>query len=230
MLYTDPKIGKYRPNFMAVCQPMETPLVASDAWPVASFQTWVRVRDCTGWNDGKPSDELNQAMAGFPSGHTAECFCAATYLALYMNGKLKPFSDYHGSLWKLIVVTAPIYGAMFVAASLTIDHVCESRCFIISLAVTRSCPGSHLPSCPTLHLPLLARLSVLLTAPTEPPSVRHSPVDSVWSCHRCNVLPCPFRLAIRLPDESPLPSVVELPQESPAGASSLHRQIVFQVP
>lgn len=52
-----------------------------------------------------------------------EAFCVGTFLALYLNAKLKACSDYHTSLWKLIVVLSPIAGAAFIAASVGVDHV-----------------------------------------------------------------------------------------------------------
>lgn len=63
------------------------------------------------------------AMTSFPSGHTAQSFMAGTFLALYLNAKLKPFGDFHTSFWKMMFVLAPIIGAMFVAGSLVADRV-----------------------------------------------------------------------------------------------------------
>lgn len=62
-------------------------------------------------------------MTSFPSGHTAQSFMAGTFLALYLNAKLKPFGDFHTSFWKMMFVLAPIIGAMFVAGSLVADRV-----------------------------------------------------------------------------------------------------------
>ncbi len=62
-------------------------------------------------------------MISYPSGHTGSAFTAGVFLALYLNAKLKSFSDYKTSFWKMIAVSAPIIGAMLVAAGLTIDHV-----------------------------------------------------------------------------------------------------------
>ena len=86
--------------------------------------SWGRVTDCQNWNpaDG-PSKHLTQAMESFPSGHTANAFAAATFLALYLNGKLKAFSDYHTSYWKMLAILAPLIAACFVAGSVVIDHV-----------------------------------------------------------------------------------------------------------
>ncbi len=56
-------------------------------------------------------------------GHTIEAFCVGVFLSLYLNAKLKACSDYHTSFWKLMVVLSPIVGAMFIAASVAVDHV-----------------------------------------------------------------------------------------------------------
>lgn len=90
---------------------------------------------CTG--DEK---EINDALESFPSGHsTAACRFSRYYapfeqdinpnlvagfifLSLYLNGKLKVFSNYAPHCWKLTAVYAPVLGATLIAGSLTIDE------------------------------------------------------------------------------------------------------------
>ncbi len=62
-------------------------------------------------------------MQSFPSGHTGSAFACGVFLALYLNAKLKAFSDYNTSFWKMVAVVSPIIGAIIVAGGLTIDHV-----------------------------------------------------------------------------------------------------------
>ena len=62
-------------------------------------------------------------MQSYPSGHTGSAFTSGIFLALYFNAKLKAFSDYNTSFWKVMAVAAPIVGAIIVAGGLTIDHV-----------------------------------------------------------------------------------------------------------
>ena len=62
-------------------------------------------------------------MQSYPSGHTGNAFASGVFLALYLNAKLKAFSDYKTSFWKMMAVAAPIIGAMLIAGGLTIDHV-----------------------------------------------------------------------------------------------------------
>ena len=61
-------------------------------------------------------------MQSFPSGHTSESFFVGTFLALYLNAKLKAFSDYHTSFWKWLVVMSPLFGACLIAGTLVVDR------------------------------------------------------------------------------------------------------------
>ena len=67
--------------------------------------------------------DITFGMTSYPSGHTAEAFVAGTFLALYLNAKLKPFSDFHTEFWKLMVVVMPVIGSMLIAGSLVADRV-----------------------------------------------------------------------------------------------------------
>lgn len=50
-------------------------------------------------------------------------FYIGVFIALYLNAKLKAFSDYHTSLWKLLAVVLPVLGSMIIAGSLMVDRV-----------------------------------------------------------------------------------------------------------
>src|SRR5262249_60891102 len=45
----------------------------------------------------------------------------AVFLSLYLNAKLKLLANYQPQLWKLIIVLAPLLGAMIQGGVLTID-------------------------------------------------------------------------------------------------------------
>lgn len=62
-------------------------------------------------------------MQSFPSGHTGTATTVSVFLALYLNAKLKAFSDYQTSQWKMIAVLSPLGGAGCVAGLLVIDGV-----------------------------------------------------------------------------------------------------------
>jgi membrane-associated phospholipid phosphatase len=57
-----------------------------------------------------------------PSGHTTAAFAGFVYLYLYLNAKLKVFSNHHPAMWKLIALYAPILGACLIGGALTIDE------------------------------------------------------------------------------------------------------------
>lgn len=66
--------------------------------------------------------KINDALESMPSGHSTAAFAGLVYLYFYLNAKLKVFSNYHPSMWKLVVTYAPILGACLIAGALTIDE------------------------------------------------------------------------------------------------------------
>jgi len=108
-------IGGLRPHFLAVCKPVA---------PVQDLQTGNGFRQimydrtiCTG-----DENQINDSLESFPSGHTTAAFAGFVYLYLYLNAKLKVFSNYHPAMWKLIAIYAPILGAVLIGGALTIDE------------------------------------------------------------------------------------------------------------
>ena len=120
-------MGGLRPYFLTVCQPNEAVLnTLLEALPTASTLTpgyhrlFVDISICTTSVETLEFHYL--ALASFPSGHAGNAFAAGTLLALYLNAKLKAFSDYHTSFWKQIAVLAPLIGASLIAGNLLLDH------------------------------------------------------------------------------------------------------------
>ena len=72
---------------------------------------------CTG-----DTKEINDSLESFPSGHTTAGFAGFVFLYLYLNAKLKVWSNYHPAFWKLIATYAPILGATLIGGALTIDE------------------------------------------------------------------------------------------------------------
>ncbi len=72
---------------------------------------------CTG--DKK---EIDDSLESMPSGHTTAAFAGFVFLYLYLNAKLKVFSNYHPAMWKLIAIYAPLLGACLIGGALTIDE------------------------------------------------------------------------------------------------------------
>jgi membrane-associated phospholipid phosphatase len=108
-------IGGLRPHFFSVCKPY---INASDYGTGTGFDGIMFDRSiCTG--DEK---QINDALESMPSGHSTAAFAGLIYCSLYLNGKLKIFSNYRPQYWKLILFYAPLLGAVLIACSLTIDH------------------------------------------------------------------------------------------------------------
>ena len=84
------------------------------------FRRFVTPRVCTP-RTASPQYPVLFAMQSFPSGHTSESFFVGTFLALYLNAKLKAFSDYHTSFWKWLAVMSPLFGACLIAGTLLVD-------------------------------------------------------------------------------------------------------------
>ncbi|EAT90352.1 hypothetical protein HBI56_048470 [Parastagonospora nodorum] len=124
-------IGGLRPHFLAVCKPDisgylnvdgpndgneragATGLNMANGYRQIMFDRSV----CTG--DKK---QINDSLESMPSGHTTAAFAGFVFLYLYLNAKLKVFSNYHPAMWKLIAIYAPLLGACLIGGALTIDE------------------------------------------------------------------------------------------------------------
>ncbi|CAF3608925.1 unnamed protein product [Rotaria sordida] len=108
-------IGGLRPHFFSVCKPN---INASSYGTGNGFDGIMFDRSiCTG--DEK---QINDALESMPSGHSTAAFAGLVYCSLYLNGKLKIFSNYRPQYWKFALFYAPLLGAVLIALSLTIDH------------------------------------------------------------------------------------------------------------
>ncbi|EDV97182.1 putative phosphatidate phosphatase [Drosophila grimshawi] len=77
-------IGRLRPHFMAVCQPMLSDgSLCTDA---ANLHRYVEDYECAG--EGYTIADVRQARLSFPSGHSSIAFYALLYTALYLQRKL----------------------------------------------------------------------------------------------------------------------------------------------
>jgi len=82
--------------------------------------------------DGAMPDIWN-SLQGFPSGHSASSFAAAVFLSLYLNAKLKVFSDHASEFWAFIVILLPLIGASLVSGSMYTSYVSLVCCFTPNL-------------------------------------------------------------------------------------------------
>ena len=65
------------------------------------------------------------SLQTFPSGHTANSFAPAIFLALFLNAKLKVLADYTTNFLLFGVVVSPLIGAGLVAVTMYISHVSQ---------------------------------------------------------------------------------------------------------
>lgn len=116
-------IGGLRPNFLDICKPdiskASLPGGNSTGLEGTGYGGIMYTYEiCSGEMNGS----LSNALESFPSGHTTSMFAGMVFLYLYLNAKLKVFSNYHPSMWKLVLIYAPILGAVLVGGSLTVDQ------------------------------------------------------------------------------------------------------------
>lgn len=170
-MMTDSETGEYRPFFITVCNPVLSPPNMTDPFP---FRRYVTTDSCRP-HPGSPKHPLVFAMQSFPSGHTSESFFLGTFLALYLNAKLKAFSDYHTALWKWLAVTLPLLGACLVAGTLVVDRNHHAHDILLSVpwgvAVALLAYRAHYASVfdyRTNHLPLPWSASRRSLHPTTP--------------------------------------------------------------
>jgi diacylglycerol diphosphate phosphatase / phosphatidate phosphatase len=109
-------IGGLRPHFLTVCKP-NLPAITAQETGTGLRQIMYDRTICTG-----DPDEIDDSLESFPSGHSTAAFAGFVFLYLYLNAKLKVWSNYHPAMWKLIATYAPILGATLIAGALTIDE------------------------------------------------------------------------------------------------------------
>ncbi|KAL9042526.1 MAG: hypothetical protein Q9214_003748 [Letrouitia sp. 1 TL-2023] len=114
-------IIRLRPFFLTKCRPIPDVLDAKfrslDGNP-SRLPLFVDISVCE-----SSRAELLSSMQSFPSGHTGSAFAVGIFLALYLNAKLKAFADCGTPFWKMMIVMAPVMGAVIIAAGLVIDKV-----------------------------------------------------------------------------------------------------------
>ncbi|KAK3725533.1 hypothetical protein LTR37_000503 [Vermiconidia calcicola] len=108
-------IGGLRPHFLEVCKPM-VPIAGRQRGNGFGNIMYDRTV-CTG-----DKRQINDALESMPSGHTTAAFAGFIFLYLYLNAKLKIWSNYHPAYWKLIVTYMPVLGAVLIGGALTIDE------------------------------------------------------------------------------------------------------------
>ncbi|KAL8943087.1 MAG: hypothetical protein Q9216_001287 [Gyalolechia sp. 2 TL-2023] len=60
-------------------------------------------------------DELRYEMDAFPSGTAGNAFAVGCFLALYLNAKLKAYSETRTPFWKMLAVLTPLFCALMMS-------------------------------------------------------------------------------------------------------------------
>jgi membrane-associated phospholipid phosphatase len=109
-------IGGLRPHFLTICKP-DIPAITAQETGNGLRQIMYDRTVCTG-----DQNQIDDSLESFPSGHSTAAFAGFVFLYLYLNAKLKVWSNYHPAMWKLVATYAPILGATLIAGALTIDE------------------------------------------------------------------------------------------------------------
>ncbi|KAF7539915.1 hypothetical protein G7054_g1779 [Neopestalotiopsis clavispora] len=117
-------VGGLRPFFYHVCNPDIKRVLNHGRYDYSGlngvgYQDYMFSRDVCRTKD---KASLDNAIQGFPSGHTSTMFSGMVFLFLYLNAKLKVFSNHQPALWKLVLIFVPILGATLVGGLLTVDQ------------------------------------------------------------------------------------------------------------
>lgn len=117
-------VGGLRPFFYHVCNPDIKRVLNHGRFDYSGlngvgYQEYMFSRDVCRTKD---KASLDNAIQGFPSGHTSTMFSGMVFLFLYLNAKLKVFSNHQPALWKLVLMFVPILGATLVGGLLTVDQ------------------------------------------------------------------------------------------------------------
>lgn len=109
-------IGGLRPHFLAVCDP--DPSIAAQAEGNGNgFAGLMFDRSiCRG-----DRNQINDALESMPSGHSTAAFAGFVYLSLYLNAKLKVWSNFHPSFWK-VCCTTHLHNELSLSEALTANN------------------------------------------------------------------------------------------------------------
>ncbi|KAG5981707.1 hypothetical protein E4U55_002632 [Claviceps digitariae] len=113
-------IGGFRPYFLDVCMPNVSLAKTHNKTGlngVGFQQVMYTTEICTQPN----RDKLQNAMTSFPSGHSTAAFAGFIFLFLWLNAKLKVWTDFRPAFWKVVLTMLPLLIAITIAGSLTID-------------------------------------------------------------------------------------------------------------
>ncbi|KAI9796874.1 MAG: hypothetical protein M1833_005923 [Piccolia ochrophora] len=163
-------IGGLRPHFLDVCRPNPAKVAGQGFGKLFLNRT-----ACTGMGQGTTDDyhRISDAMQSFPSGHSASSFATATFLAFYINAKLRAFFSHGHSRFVMQAITvAPLMGASIIAGGLAVDKFHQEKDIIFGALLGFACGAlSFRASYRSFFDPATNRIPLLPGAPSseDPP-------------------------------------------------------------
>lgn len=117
--------GKMRPTFMSACNFSVPHLVNTDQ-PMPLIGNH-HPRDTTlgivALNCNSCRKVIADAFESFPAARTVRATVTGIYLSLYLNAKLKAFSNYHTAMWKTLTICLPVLASTLVTTMNYTEHV-----------------------------------------------------------------------------------------------------------
>ncbi|KEY72916.1 hypothetical protein S7711_06746 [Stachybotrys chartarum IBT 7711] len=113
-------VGGFRPHFLDICKP-DLALAASHNKSGLNGVGFRNIMYTTEICTQQDRSVLRAAMTGFPSGHASIAWASFGFLFLWLNAKLKVWSDYKPAFLTLFFTISPLLAATYICGSLTID-------------------------------------------------------------------------------------------------------------
>ncbi|KAF8858904.1 PAP2-domain-containing protein [Acephala macrosclerotiorum] len=121
-------VGGFRPHYIDVCQPDLTLLTNLNVSTNTTW--WMSPVACTGNRKA-----VYEALRGLPSGHAASSFAAAVFLSLYLNAKLKLFSDFAPRTLGLAGLVTPLLLASLMSGSQYVTHQHHAHEILVGILI-----------------------------------------------------------------------------------------------
>ncbi|CAG8982847.1 hypothetical protein HYALB_00006657 [Hymenoscyphus albidus] len=119
-------VGGFRPHFMDACKPDPNSITKEPGLE----RYWLGVIACTG-----DPYEIKKALQSFPSGHAANSFASGSFTILYLNAKLKTFSDHGSHFWIMMVTISPLLVASLVSGSMYTSYQHHANDIVFGMVI-----------------------------------------------------------------------------------------------
>ena len=127
-------LSSLRPSFLSVCQPDPSlaPLRNSSGLQASGFDGAMYTPEiCTNSNWW----EMKTAMTSFPGGHATTAAASYVYLFMFVNGRLKPWSDKRTEVWRLALVCMPLLVCGLMLGALEVNEAHHWRDIVVGAGI-----------------------------------------------------------------------------------------------